>query len=158
MSNVLVVDASKRSVSGSKNHSVNLFDAITRRYRTLYAKCWAIRSTDVKKQALERAITEKTTASYTRDVFLQEFARRVDLLLDSNHFCEAVKNLVPPLDPYNVATHIVVLGWKELENVLLNGGYKNLKPYEEWKTPIIPKEDLEVYLENHPKALIEDKS
>lgn len=151
-------NASQRSQSGSKNHSVNLFDSITRRYRTLYAKSWAVRSTEVKKLALERAITEKATAGYTKDVFLQEFARRVDLLLDSTHFCQAVKGLIPPLDPYCVATHIVVLGWKELENVLLNGGYKDLKPYAEWQEPIITKEELGIFLENHPKAFLMDKT
>lgn len=158
MANVLVVDASKRSISGSKNHSANLFDAITRRYRTLYAQCWADHSTSVKTAALERAIREKATATYTRDVFLQEFARRVDILLDSTHFCEAVKGLVPPLEPYNVATHIVVLGWKELENILLNGGYKYLKPYKEWTDPILTKEDLGIFLEEPLAGLLKDKS
>lgn len=157
MANLLVVDASKRSNSGSKNHSTNLFDAITRRYRTLYAQCWANHSTEVKTAALERAIREKTTSTYTRDVFLQEFARRVDLLLDSKHFCEAVENLIPPLNPYNVATHIVVLGWKELENVLLHGGYRYLKPYKEWVEPILTMEELGIFLENPQAGLLEDK-
>lgn len=149
--------AVERPATGSKSRSVNHFDAITRRYRDLYKKCWYSHTTDVKKKALERAISEKATATYTRDVFLQEFARRVDLLLDSRHFCEAVKGLIPPLDPYAVATHIVVLGWKELEHVLLHGGYKDLRPYEEWKDPILTMEDLGIFFEHPVKELLEAK-
>lgn len=158
MKTIIVEGATERTAVGSKSRSVNTFDAITRRYRELYQKCWYSHSTEVKQHALERAISEKATATYTRDTFLQEFARRVDLLLDSTHFCEAVKGLVPPLDPYNVATHIVVLGWKELERVLLHGGYKDLRPYAEWNEPILAMDTLGVFLEHPQKGLPEKKA
>lgn len=132
----------KRSNSGSRSRVPNTFLDILKRYRELYQRSWCNKSTDTKNKALKRAITERATEIYTRDVFLQEFARRVDVLLDSKHFCDAVKGLIPPLDPYNVATHIVVLGDKELKRILLEGGYKDLKPFPEWKEPILKKEVL----------------
>jgi len=138
----------KRSISGSRSRVTNTFLDILKRYRELYQRSWSDKSTATKFRALKRAIIEKSTEIYTRDVFYQEFARRVDVLLDSTHFCDAVKNLIPPLDPYNVATHIVVLGDKELKRILLEGGYKNLNPFPEWKEPIIEKDDLKSYLEN----------
>lgn len=142
----------KRSKSGSKSRpSFPEFNAITRRYRELYKKAWCDKSTKTKNEALKRAITEKSTEIYTRDVFLQEFARRVDLLLDSTHFCDAVKELIPSLKPYDVATHIVVLGLEELERVLLYEGYKDLKPFPEWGTPILEQKDLQSYLEKRAK-------
>lgn len=138
----------KRSISGSRSRVSNKFLDILKRYRELYQKAWCDKSTATKYKALDNAIIEKSTEIYTRDVFYQEFARRVDVLLDSKHFCDAVKGLIPPLDPYNVATHIVVLGDKELKRILLEGGYKNLNPFPEWKEPILKKDDLNSYLEN----------
>lgn len=138
----------KRSISGSRSRVTNTFLDILKRYRELYQRSWSDKTTATKTKALERAITEKSTDIYTRDVFLQEFARRVDLLLDSKHFCDAVKGLIPPLEPYNVATHIVVLGDKELKRILLEGGYKELKPFPEWGEPILEKDVLKSYLEN----------
>lgn len=138
----------KRSNSGSRSRVSNTFLDILKRYRELYQRSWSDKSTATKTRALERAIIEKSTEIYTRDVFYQEFARRVDVLLDSKHFCDAVKGLIPPLDPYNVATHIVVLGDKELKRILLEGGYKELKPFPEWEKPILEKDVLKSYLEN----------
>ena len=137
----------KRSNSGSRSRVPNTFLDILKRYRELYKRSWSDKSTATKTKALEHAITDKSTDIYTRDVFLQEFARRVDLLLDSKHFYDAVKDLIPPLDPYNVATHIVVLGDKELKRILLEGGYKELKPFPEWGTPILERKVLQSYLE-----------
>ena len=139
----------KRSISGSRSRVSNTFLDILKRYRELYHRSWSDKSTATKFKALKRAITERATEIYTEDVFYQEFARRVDVLLDSTHFCDAVKNLIPPLDPYNVATHIVVLGDKELKRILLEGGYKELKPFPEWGKPILEKKVLKSYLENH---------
>ncbi len=136
-----------RSHSGSKSRVSKTFLDILKRYRALYQRSWSDKTTATKTKALERAITEKSTEIYTRDVFLQEFARRVDLLLDSKHFCDAVNGLIPPLEPYNVATHIVVLGDKELKRILLEGGYKELKPFPEWGEPILEKDVLKSYLE-----------
>ena len=137
----------KRSISGSRSRVTNTFLDILKRYRELYQRSWSDKTTATKTKALERAITEKSTDIYTRDVFYQEFARRVDVLLDSKHFCDAVKNLIPSLEPYNVATHIVVLGDKELKRILLEGGYKELKPFPEWGEPILEKTVLMSYLE-----------
>ena len=133
----------KRSISGSRSRVSNKFLDILKRYRELYQKAWCDKSTATKYKALDNAIIEKSTEIYTRDVFYQEFARRVDLLLDSKHFCDAVKGL----EPYNVATHIVVLGDKELKRILLEGGYKELKPFPEWGEPILKKDVLKSYLE-----------
>ena len=138
----------KRSISGSRSRVTNTFLDILKRYRELYQRSWSDKSTATKNKALKNAIIEKSTEIYTEDVFYQEFARRVDVLLDSKHFCDAVKNLIPPLDPYNVATHIVVLGDKELKRILLEGGYKELKPFPEWGEPILEKDVLKSYLEN----------
>ena len=138
----------KRSQSGSKKRVPNTFNDILKRYRALYKRAWCDKSTAIKYKALDNAIIEKSTEIYTEDVFYQEFARRVDVLLDSTHFCDAVKNLIPPLDPYNVATHIVVLGDKELKRILLEEGYKELKPFPEWEKPILEKDVLKSYLEN----------
>lgn len=154
--NVDVTMRQEKKAPVKKSPVVNQFDAITRRYRSLYASCWIDRTTAAKLKCLELAIAEKSTSIYTRDVFLQEFARRVDLLLDSKHFCDAVKDLVPPLKPYDVATHIVVLGWKALEEVLLHEGYKTLHSFPEWTTPIYGMDVLNSYLEHH-QDMIEDK-
>ncbi|MDO4196205.1 MAG: hypothetical protein Q4D33_08630 [Prevotellaceae bacterium] len=159
MNNTYNVDVTMRQEKMApvkKSPVVNQFDVITRRYRSFYANCWIDRSTAAKFECLERAIKEKSTSIYTRDVFLQEFARRVDLLLDSKHFRDAVEALVPPLKPYDVATHIVVLGWKELEEVLLHEGYKTLRSFPEWTEPIYGMDVLNPYLEN-PQKMIEDK-
>lgn len=148
----------KRSISGSRSRVTNTFLDILKRYRELYQRSWSDKSTATKYKALKNAIIEKSTEIYTEDVFYQEFARRVDVLLDSTHFCDAVKNLIPPLDPYNVATHIVVLGDKELKRILLEGGYKNLNPFPEWKEPIIEKDDLKSYLENRDEKAQSQKA
>ena len=148
----------KRSISGSRSRVTNTFLEILKRYRELYQRSWSDKSTATKTRALERAITEKSTEIYTEDVFYQEFARRVDVLLDSKHFCDAVKGLIPPLDPYNVATHIVVLGDKELKRILLEGGYKELKPFPEWGEPILKKDVLNSYLENRDEKAQSQKA
>lgn len=121
--------------------------SVLTRYRNLYKSSVVDRSTATKKKCLEYAVKKKVTEAMTEDVFYREFARRIDVLLDSTHFVEACELL--KLDSYNVATHVVVQGKKEMEDILFYEGYRTLRPFPEWKEPIIPKdhEKLKNYLE-----------
>jgi spore germination protein GerM len=77
------------------------------------------KSVNVKKLAVETAISKIVSGDYTRNRFLSEFKTNVDLLLDSKRFERECKqhNLVP----FNAATHIVFDGSSKIELVLKNG-------------------------------------
>lgn len=135
-------------ISNPKDSDLRSFiTSVLTRYRNLYKSSVFDRSTAVKARCLEFAVKKNVTEIMTEDVFYREFARRIDVLLDSTHFVEACKSL--KLDSYSVATHVVVQGKKEMEDILFYEGYKALHPFPEWKDPIIPKthDKLKNYLE-----------
>lgn len=84
---------------------VKVFDKVLAAYRRLYKGRWDDRSTAVKSACMKRAIVLNVTEIYTADVFYREFARRMDILLDSRRFIAACKQL--GFAPRSVATH----GW-----------------------------------------------
>ena len=139
-------------VTNPKDSALQSFtNPVLGRYRTLYGRSIFDHSTSAKAKCLDYALNEKVDATWTKYVFYREFARRIDVLRDSTHFVDACKRL--DLNLYSVATHVVVLGVKEMENILFYDGYKTLSPFPEWKTPIIAEEKLKDYLE-HPDASI----
>lgn len=121
------------------------FSAFRSTYKRLNNVKLGLSGIDVKRAALKDAIAKKHTPEYTEDVFNKEVAERIDLLLSSAHFKEecAKRNL----NPFNAATHQVLLGWQKLEDTILRGGYNEIEPYNEWNFPMF---DFNTMLEHCP--------
>lgn len=118
---------------------IKKIDVIFSSFRTIYARQLGS-DNKVKRSSLEKALTLKCDDIYTRDVFLKDYAKRVDLLISSMHFQEACAN--KGLDAFSAATHVVLLGWQNLEDCLLREGYKSLVDYPEWREPLFTREEL----------------
>ena len=135
----------------SAKKQIKTLDKVLSEYRKIYARQLGS-NYEVKEAALKKAISIKCTDIYTEDVFNHEIAERIDLLLSSAHFKEAVKD--KGLDPFNAASHFVLLGWQKLEDCILRGGYNAIQNYEEWKKPMFDRDTMESYTP-HIKAMQE---
>ena len=98
---------------------------------------------EVKTSSLKKALANKCSDEYTEDVFHHDVAKRIDLLLSSAHFQEAI--LAKGLNPFNAASHFVLLGWQKLEDCILRGGYNDIQNYEEWAQPMFNRDRMELY-------------
>lgn len=137
------------NVVAKKKRSPKIFDLVLIRARRFYEKSIFDRSAEVKGKSISHAVEMTCDLQYTKDCFYREYARRVDLLLDSRHFCNKCAEL--SLKPKTAAIHIVMLGIKTIEDIILHEGYKTLQPFPEWKDAFLADE-LKPYLENHENA------
>ena len=139
------------NINNSKNIKKSPVDIIAATFRTIYARQV---SSDInsKKASLAKAIEKKTTDVYTEDVFHQEISSRIDLLLSSARFLEETEAL--HLDPFNAATHVVLLGWQFLADYILRRNGVELSPYKEWEHPLFERETIERYCP-HVKKMLE---
>ena len=137
-----------------RNTKKSPVDIIAATFRTIYARQV---SSDInsKTASLQRAIDKKTTDVYTKDVFEQEIAGRIDLLLSSARFREEIESL--GLDLFNAATHVVLLGWQYLADYILRRNGVELEPYIEWKDPMFDRATIEHYVPHIRKMLESSK-
>lgn len=104
------------------------------------------KSVNIKRLAVETAISKIIAGEYTRERFLSEFKLNVDLLLDSRRFERECIHY--NLTPFNAATHIVFDGTSKMEAVLKNGIYPTYPTQlRELIEPIYTLEELEAVSE-----------
>jgi hypothetical protein len=100
------------------------------------------KSVGTKKLAVNKAISRIISGDYTRERFLSEFKKNVDMLLDSKRFEKDCKEY--NLTPFNAATHVVFDGASKIELVLKNGLYPTYSiQLRELIEPIFTLEELE---------------
>ncbi len=139
----------EKEIKKSKK-SFQQIDKVLSEFRKIYKHQLGSDMT-VKSAALQKAIENKCTGAYTVDVFHQEVAERIDLLLSSAHFQEAMQE--KGLDPFNAASHFVLLGWQKLEDCILRGGYNAIQSFKEWKEPMFDRKTMEDYNPHMRKVL-----
>lgn len=116
-----------------------MIDKVLSNFRTIYQRQLGS-DFQTKQRSLDKAIQNKCNSEYTKDVFLRDIAKRVDILLSFSHFREKVSEL--HLNPFNAATHFVLLGAQKLEDCLVREGYNNLENYPEWEQPMFNQDEL----------------
>lgn len=110
---------------------------------------------ELKQKCLEKAIREKSTRDYGKDAFLRDYAKRVKLLTENNHFFKWCQT--QGVDPYPAATHVVHLGVQKVREVvyddIVDYGQPQLEFYPEWRTPLFEEKNLLRWLGKERKAL-----
>ena len=137
------VDSQNSMTKSATVRTTKMVDKIIREFNKVFKR--QIEHTfEVKKASIQKAITNKCTDNYTKDVFERDIAGRIDLLLSSAHFREAIQ--AKGLDAFNAASHFVLLGWQKLEDCILRGGYNDIQNYEEWAQPMFDRNRMELYM------------
>lgn len=93
------------------------FHAVREKAANIYRK-QLNRSVDTMRKSIEYALNQ-VVLEYTQNRFLADYGRLVERLLDSKRFEKDCKRL--NVEPFNVATHIVFDGIKQMNAVLEDG-------------------------------------
>ena len=102
-----------RKVSKKKDN----FHAVREKDGNIYRK-QLNRGVDTMRKAIEYALNQ-VALEYTPNRFLADYGRLVERLLDSKRFEKDCERL--HVEPFNVATHIVFDGIKQMNAVLADG-------------------------------------
>lgn len=127
---------------------INRFDEINTRARNIFKSAKKLgltqNITELKRKAIDIAISEKGVLDYDKDHYLADYSRRVQLLVGNRFFnskCESMG-----LSPFSAATHLVFLGSKKLKEILIDDileyGVPQFDYYPDWSNPIFEESDL----------------
>lgn len=108
-------------------------DVILNAFRKLYDKQLS-HSIELKQAALKRALIQKSGEEYTEEAFVNDIAKRVNLLLSSRFFTEECD--VKHVDAYAAATHFALTGWQSVADYVLRRGRLEFVATDEWSEPM----------------------